>query len=390
MIEPSNILKQFLSYSFAEVDKIKQDFISKGYQIIDLGVGDPSDPTYEGIVEGLKKGAEKHAKTGYPPYDGREELKYAISEWLKRRFKIDVDYKKQIVVTSGSKEAIFHFPLAFLNQGDRVLIHSIGYPPYKSGTIFAGGIPIYYSIKEENHFLPDLNEIEELIKKYKPKIMWVNYPNNPTTVIAKKDFYADLINITRKYNVIVASDEAYIDIYEDEIPPSILEATNDWSNIVAFHSLSKRNNATGLRIGFVVGGEEIIRYFLALKTQIDSGVANVLQEAAVYAFRDDSHAEYMRKVYSRRRAMLKRALERKGIKCYSEATIYIWAKVNDSISFVKRLLSLDGERKIGINATPGKLLALNEDQEANKFVRFALVANEDHIKLASEIIEEKL
>jgi LL-diaminopimelate aminotransferase len=238
--------------------------------------------------------------------------------------------------------------------------------------------------------LPNSNEVEELIKKYKPKIMWVNYPNNPTTVIAKRDFYADLINITRRYNVIVASDEAYIDIYEDEIPPSILEATNDWSNIVAFHSLSKRNNATGLRIGFVVGGEEIIRYFLALKTQIDSGVANVLQEAAVYAFRDYSHAEYMRKVYSRRRSLLKRTLERKGIKCYSEATIYIWAKVNDSISFVKRLLSLDNERKIGINATPGKLLALNEDQEANKFVRFALVANEDHIKLASEIIEEKL
>jgi len=390
MIEPSNTLRQFLSYSFAEVDKIKQDFLKKGYRIIDLGVGDPSDPMYEGIVEGLKKGAEKHVRSGYPPYDGREELKYAISEWLKRRFKIDVDYKKQIIVTSGSKEAIFHFPLAFLNQGDRVLIPSIGYPPYKSGTIFANGIPIYYRIKEQNHFLPDLNEVEDLMKKYKPKIMWVNYPNNPTTVIARREFYSELIEISRKYNVIVASDEAYIDIYEKEAPPSILEASNDWSNLVAFHSLSKRNNATGLRVGFVVGGEEIIKYFIALKTQIDSGVANVLQESAIYAFKDDSHVEYMRKVYSRRRAMLKEALENKGIKCYSEATIYIWTMVNDSIDFAKRLLNLDERNKIGINVTPGKFLALNEDSEASKFVRFALVANDEYIKLASEIIKEKL
>jgi len=391
MIEPSSILKKFLSYSFAEVDKAKQEAIKQGYQIIDLGVGDPSDPMYEGIIEGLKVGAEKHARTGYPPYIGHEELRVAIADWLKRRFGIEVDYTKQIVVTGGSKEAIFHFPMAILNQDDKVLIPSIGYPPYKSGTMFAGGIPIYYKISEKNEFLPDIDEIENLFQKYKPKIMWINYPNNPTTAIASIEYYRDLIEIAKKYNVILASDEAYIDIYYDEKPVSILQASNDWSNLIAFHSLSKRNNATGLRVGFVVGGEELIRYFAALKTQIDSGVANVLQEGAIRAFKDDFHAEKMRKIYAKRRELLIRALEEKGIKCYSYASIYVWAKTGDSISFAKKLLNIDSKRRIGINATPGKVLALDdEDEEANNFVRFALVANDEHIKLASEIIREKL
>ena len=165
MIKPSETLKKFLNYSFAEVDRAKQEAIKNGYQIIDLGVGDPSDPMYDGIIEGLKVGAEKHARTGYPPYIGHEELRVAIAEWLKRRFGIDVDSNKQIVITSGSKEAIFHFPMAFLNQEDKVLIPSIGYPPYRSGTMFAGGIPVYYSIKESNGFLPNLEELEFLFQK---------------------------------------------------------------------------------------------------------------------------------------------------------------------------------------------------------------------------------
>ncbi|HLI46226.1 MAG TPA: aminotransferase class I/II-fold pyridoxal phosphate-dependent enzyme [Geobacterales bacterium] len=391
MIKPSETLKKFLNYSFAEVDRAKQEAIKNGYQIIDLGVGDPSDPMYDGIIEGLKVGAEKHARTGYPPYIGHEELRVAIAEWLKRRFGIDVDSNKQIVITSGSKEAIFHFPMAFLNQEDKVLIPSIGYPPYRSGTMFAGGIPVYYSIKESNGFLPNLEELEFLFQKYRPKIMWLNYPNNPTTAIAGIDFYQELIALARKYDVILASDEAYIDIYYDVKPVSILQASNDWSNLIAFHSLSKRNNATGLRVGFVVGGEEIVKYFAALKTQMDSGVANVLQEGALRAFKDDNHAEKMRQIYAKRRALLKEALESKGIRCYSFATIYIWAKTGNSVAFTKKLLNLDPKNRIGINVTPGKLLALDEDEnDADQFVRFALVANDEHIKLASEIIKEKL
>jgi len=221
--------------------------------------------------------------------------------------------------------------------------------------------------------------------------MWLNYPNNPTTAIAGIDFYQELIALARKYDVILASDEAYIDIYYDVKPVSILQASNDWSNLIAFHSLSKRNNATGLRVGFVVGGEEIVKYFAALKTQMDSGVANVLQEGALRAFKDDNHAEKMRQIYAKRRALLKEALESKGIRCYSFATIYIWAKTGNSVAFTKKLLNLDPKNRIGINVTPGKLLALDEDEnDADQFVRFALVANDEHIKLASEIIKEKL
>ncbi len=391
MIEPSNVLKNFLSYSLAEVDNAKNDAIKKGFRVIDLGVGDPKN-LYEGAVEGLKIGAEKYKNTGYPPYSGIKELRTVVSEWFKKRFGLEVNADEQVIITNGSKEAIFHFPMAFLNPGDYALVPSIGYPPYKAGVMFAGGKPIYYDLKEENGFLPELERIEEIFNKFKPKLMWINYPNNPTTVIAKKEFYSKLINLARDHDVIIASDEAYIEIYDEEKPSSILEASKSWDNVVAFHSLSKRSGTTGLRIGFVVGGENLIRYFTALKTQMDSGIANPIQEAAIHALLDENHVEENRRIYNRRRRILSEALKKKGFKTYSLSSIYVWTKISqDSVSFVKRLLEIDRQRKIGINATPGKYLVLKEgSDEADEFVRFSLTASDNEISLASQIIEENL
>ncbi|MBI2971876.1 MAG: aminotransferase class I/II-fold pyridoxal phosphate-dependent enzyme [Candidatus Aenigmarchaeota archaeon] len=389
MIESSERLKRFSTYAFAEVDKAKEAAAQKGFRIIDFGVGDPTDPLYEGAIKGLQQGAEKHARSGYPSYIGMKEFRTAASEWLERRFQVSVDPETQITATAGAKEAIFHFPFAFINPGDAVLMPSIGYPPYKAGTVFAGGIPVYYDLREENNFLPDVHEIEQLLEANKNiQLMWINSPHNPTTVVAKKKLFEELIELAQKHNVIMASDEAYTEMYLHEKPHSLLEFSDDWSNLVIFHSLSKRSNATGLRIGFAAGGADIIRHYRTLRTQIDSGVANAIQEAAIAAWKDEQHVESMRQMYNKRRDVMTAALKAAGMKYWAEAAFYLWVKVGDSMGFAKKLLQLDAKNKVGINVTPGKMLALTDTAYADAYARFALVPSLDDTKQAAELIRE--
>ncbi len=389
---PSNRLKEFSTYAFAEVDKAKDEARKKGFRIIDFGVGDPTDALYDGAIKAAQRGLEKHSRSGYPSYIGMKEFRAAATEWLEKRFDVNADSETQITATAGSKEAVFHFPFAFINPGDAVLMPSIGYPPYKAGTVFAGGTPVYYELKEENNFLADLNEIENLLKKNKKiKIIWINYPHNPTTVMASKKFLEDIVEIAEKFDVIIASDEAYTEMYIDKKPFSVLQFSDDWENIIAFHSLSKRSNATGLRIGFVAGGENIIKHYRNLRTQIDSGVANAVQEAAIAAWKDEKHVEEMRQMYNKRRNIITSALKNARLEYWAEATFYIWVKVNgSSIDFAKKMLKLDEKKKVGINVTPGKILALNDAENADNYVRFALVPSLKDTKLAAELITENL
>ncbi len=390
-MEPSERLKQFSTYAFAEIDKSRDEARNNGFRIIDFGVGDPTDALYEGAIKGLQVGAEKHAHSGYPSYIGMKEFRQAVAAWMEKRFGVRADAETQITATAGAKEAVFHLPFAFINPGDAVLMPSIGYPPFKSGTVFAGGVPVYYGLKEENNFLPDIGEIENaLISNKKIRIIWINYPHNPTTVTANRKFFDGIIELSQKYNVIVASDEAYTEMYANEKPHSILEFSDNWDNLIAFHSLSKRSNATGLRIGFAAGGADVIKNYRALRTQIDSGVANAIQEAAIAAWKDENHVEEMRRMYNERRSIMTAALKDVGIKHWAEATFYIWAKVGDSTGFAKKMMQLDVEKKIGINVTPGKFLALNDDENANNYVRFALVPPLNDTKLAADLIREHL
>jgi len=388
MINPSNNLKQFTTYAFYEIDRAKEEAVKRGFKIIDFGVGDPTEPLYEGAIKALQEGAVKHARSGYPSYIGMKALREKYSEWLKRRFNIYVDYDEQITITAGAKEAIFHFPLAFLNTGDYALIPSIGYPPYKTGTVFAGGIPVFYKLSEKNDFLPNVDEIEEKIKEFKKvKLIYLNYPNNPTSKVAGKKVYEEIIEIARDKDIIVASDECYSEIYFDEKPYSILNFSDDWSNLIVFNSLSKRSNATGLRVGFVFGGKEIIKYFRMLKMQIDSGIPNAIQEAAIAALDDERHVEENRKLYRTKRDILIKTLRSLDIKYYAESTFYVWAKLsNNSMETAKKILELDKERKIGINVTPSKMLCLDPNEDINTYARFALVPSVDDIKLACEIL----
>ena len=392
MVEPSDKMKEFATYAFDEVDKAREVAGKNGFKIIDFGVGDPTDPLYDGAIKGLQQGAKKHAESGYPSYIGMKEFREAASQWLKNRFNVNVDPAAQITSTAGSKEGVFHFPFAFLNPGDAVLMPSIGYPPYKAGTVFAGGIPVYYEMTEENNFLPNINELENTLKQNKKiKIIWINSPQNPTTVVTPPKLFESFVELADKYNVIIASDEAYTEMFIKEKPHSILEYSNDWKNIIAFHSLSKRSNFTGIRIGFAVGGQEIIKNYRNLRTQVDSGVANAIQQAAIEAWKDEKHVADMRKMYDERRDIITSALKNAGLKYWAEAAFYIWVKINgSSMEFAKKMLQLDSKKKIGINVTPGKFLALNNAAYADKYVRFALVPSLQDTKLAAELIKGNL
>jgi|BEDMetMinimDraft_2_1075160.scaffolds.fasta_scaffold00073_21 Aspartate/tyrosine/aromatic aminotransferase len=388
MVIPSNKLKQFTTYAFYEIDRAKEIAVKKGFKIIDFGVGDPTEPLYEGAIKALQEGAVKHARSGYPSYVGMKDLREKCSEWIKRRFNVYVDPEEQITITAGAKEAIFHFPMAFLNDGDEALIPSIGYPPYKAGTVFAGGRPVYYKLKEENDFLPDPEEIKKLIKENRNvKLIYLNYPNNPTSKLATRKIYEELVEISNEYDIILASDECYCEIYFDEKPISILNVTDDYKNIVVFNSLSKRSNATGLRVGFVYGDKEIIKYFRMLKMQIDSGIPNSIQEAAIAALSDEKHVEDNRELYRMKRDMLIKSLKELNIKYYAESTFYVWARLSENtMETSKNLLELDKEKRIGINVTPSKMLSLDPEETLNSYVRFALVPSVEDIELASELL----
>jgi LL-diaminopimelate aminotransferase len=256
MFEFSQRISQLPPYLFAQIDKKKREKIAQGVDVIDLGVGDPDIPTPKPIVDAMKRAVEKPEHHRYPSYEGMLSFRQAVADWYKRRFGVELDPEKEVITLIGSKEGIAHFPLAFVNPGDVVLCPDPAYPVYKIGTIFAGGIPYILPLKEENNFLPDFKSVPSDVLK-KAKIIWVNYPNNPTSATATREFYKELIDWAREHNIIVASDLAYSEIYFDgEKPPSILEIEGAKDVAIEFHSLSKTFNMTGWRLGMAVGNEK--------------------------------------------------------------------------------------------------------------------------------------
>ena len=249
-------------YPFAEIDKKVAKLRSSGRRVIDFGVGDPSSPAPDFVIQALTQAGREHATTGYPSYIGLPGFREAAARYMSSNFGIKLNADREISSTIGSKEAVFNFPLGFINPGDMVICPTPGYPVYKTGTEFAGGIPYLVPLLPENNFLIDLKSIPDEVAQ-KAKIIWTNYPNSPTGVCAPKEWLEELISWGRKNNVIIAADEGcYIDIYFGPKPLSILElAGNNYEGIITFYSLSKRNNMTGYRTGFVAGDELIINGF---------------------------------------------------------------------------------------------------------------------------------
>lgn len=388
-IQPSDKLKNLAPYAFKEINDKVEALRKRGITPIDFGVGDPSEPTPDFVIEGLTEAGRKHAKTGYPNYAGSLDFREAAARYMKRRFGVILDPESEISSNIGSKEAIFNFPEGFINPGDTVIIPSPGYPPMRTGTIFAGGKPYFVPLLAENDFLIDYAAIPAEVCK-RAKIIWLNYPNSPTGAIASREYYEGLAAWAREHSIIIAADEGcYIDIYFVEKPISILEVARE--GVIVFYSLSKRNNMTGYRVGFVAGDSAVISIFKKLKMNIDSGTPDVIQEVAIKALDDDHHIAQMRKLYEKKRDILLAALKGIGLETKnSEATFYIWQKVfsdttpqaGSDLEFAKKLL----DPSIAIVVTPGSLISDECEGKINPgkgYVRFALVPAVSEIKEAA-------
>ena len=352
-IEPAGRIKTLPPYLFAAIDEMKKKAIARGVDIINLGIGDPDLPTPAPIVERMRQevGNPKHHQ--YPSYEGMLSFRQAVADWYKRRFGVALDPADEVLTLIGSKEGIGHVPLAFVDPGDVVLVPSPGYPVFPVGTGFAGGTPYVMPLTKANHFLPDLQAIPKDVAR-KAKLMFINYPNNPTSVTAGKDFFKRVVAFANEHRIIVCHDAAYSEIYYDgRKPASFLEAEGAKEVGVEFHSLSKTFNMTGWRIGFAVGNKQVLAGLGKVKSNLDSGVFQAVQEAGIVGLRDgDALAEGIRSVYQERRAALLPGLKRIGLEVEPlHAAFYVWITVPKgftSAAFTAHLLE-----KAGIVTTPG-------------------------------------
>jgi LL-diaminopimelate aminotransferase len=375
-------VKNLPPYLFAAIDIMKQEAVKKGVDLIDLSIGDPDIPTPGHIVQSMKKAVEKPAHHRYPSYEGMLSFKQAVADWYKKRFNVKLDPKTEVLSLIGSKEGIGHIPLAFINPGDAVLVPSPGYPVYPVATLFAGGKSHIMPLLEKNSYLPDLDAVPGSVLK-KAKLMFVNYPNNPTSAVAGRDFYKDVIDFAAKNNIIVCHDAAYSEIYYDNRKPlSFLQIPGAKDVGIEFHSLSKTYNMTGWRIGFAVGNANVLFGLGKIKTNLDSGVFQAIQEASIEALSTKEPVlENIRDIYQERRDVLYNGLKALGFELKKPmATFYLWTKVPKgftSSGFVTHLLE-----NTGVLGTPGNGFGA----PGEGYIRFALTVSAKRMKEAVERI----
>jgi len=373
-------IEELPPYLFAEIDRKKQEMLEKGVDIIDLGIGDPDLPTPSRIVEAMKSSIGDPATHRYPSYRGMPEFRQAVAQWYRRRFGVDLDPTDEVLTLIGSKEGIAHVPLAFADPDDVVLVPNPGYPVYRVATLFAGGVPYFLPLLKENAFLPDFSKIPPTTCQ-KAKLLFINYPNNPTGAVADSEFFEKVVEFASEHEIIVCHDAAYTEIaYEGYKPTSFLEVEGAKTVGVEFHSLSKTFNMTGWRVGFVVGNAEVIDALGKIKTNVDSGVFGAIQRAGVEALESDEveHREIL-DIYQRRRDLMVGTLWDAGLELEKpKAAFYLWIAVPKgytSTEFTTLLLT-----EAGIVATPGN--GFGEYGEG--YVRLSLTIDEERLHEAAK------
>jgi len=377
-IDLAGRVKNLPPYLFAAIDKMKQEALSKGVDLIDLSIGDPDTPTPRHIIERMRKAVKNPAHHQYPSYSGMLSFRQAVAAWYKKRFNVTLDPVTEVLSLIGSKEGIGHVPLAFVNPGDVVLVPSPGYPVYPVATLFAGGISHTMPLREKNGYLPDLKAIPRSVLK-KAKLMFVNYPNNPTSACAGRAFYKDVVSFAARNNIIVCHDAAYSEIYyDDKKPMSFLQVPGAKDAGMEFHSLSKTYNMTGWRIGFAVGNKDAIAGLGKIKTNLDSGIFQAIQEAGIEALHtDDAVLKKIRDMYQERRDALYEGLNTLGLAVDKpKASFYFWVKCPkgySSMDFTVHLLN-----NAGILSTPGNGFGA----PGEGYIRFALTVPIKKIKEA--------
>ena len=383
-IQLAERVRQIPPYLFAEIDRKKRELRAKGVDLIDLGIGDPDLPTPERIIARLGEAAQDARNHRYPSYEGMLDFRQAVANWYEKRFHVSLDPDAEVLTLIGSKEGIAHIPLAFVDQGDYVLVPNPGYPVYRVATLFAGGTPHFMPLLRENQFLPDLSEIPTGIAE-RAKLMFINYPNNPTAAVAERPFFEEVVEFGDKHGIIVCHDAAYSEIaYNGYRPMSLMEVEGARDVGIEFHSLSKTFNMTGWRIGSAVGNPEIIAGLGKIKTNIDSGAFQAVQIAAAEAYNGYGiETDEIINTYQARRDLLVEAIRAVGLEVEPpKATFYIWASVPKgytSAQFAAHLME-----KSGIVATPG----IGFGDAGEGYIRFSLTAGDDRLREAANRLEE--
>jgi LL-diaminopimelate aminotransferase len=371
-------------YLFAEIDKVKDEMRRKGVDLISLGIGDPDLPTPPHIVQALQAAAQKIVNHQYPPYEGTQAFRSAVAQWYQRRFGVTLDPATEVLSLIGSKEGIGHLPLAYVNPGDVVLVPDPGYPVYHAGTVFAGGEPVVMPLRASNGFLPDLKAIAPEQAR-RAKIMFINYPNNPTAAVAPKEFFQDVVEFAHRHHIIVCHDAAYSEVaFGGHRPVSFLEVDGARDVGIEMHSLSKTYNMTGWRVGFAVGNAQMLAGLAIIKTNLDSGVFMAVQDAAVAALTGlDACVEEMRGIYQRRQEITLAGLKEIGLQAERpQATFYLWVPVPPP--YTSSELTTRMIREAGVVPTPG----IGFGAHGEGFIRLSLTVDDHRIREAIERLKK--
>jgi succinyldiaminopimelate transaminase len=383
MARISPVLSGLASYPFVRLEDAKRQVAARGIELLDFGVGDPREPTPALIRDALKASvAETHR---YPLAQGLPELRQAVAAWCGRRFGVALDPDREVIPTLGSKEAIFLLALVVVDRAagrNLVAVTEPGYPVPERGALFAGGEPVRLPLREEHGFLPDLDAVPADVWR-RLVLFWVNYPNNPTGATAPPAFYARLAALAQEHDFVLASDEAYSELWFERPPVSALQVP-DRRNLLVFNTLSKRSSMTGYRCGFAAGDPDLVAALRAFRPNVGTAPQEFVQRAGVVAWGDEAHVEATRNAYRRKREVFLELFARKGVRVAgSAATMYLWIQVPEgetSEGFAGRLL------EHGVVVSPGSFFGPSGDG----YARVALVPGLEDCRKAAATLEEVL
>ena len=372
----SKRIEKIPPYLFTAISRKIAEKRAAGADVISFAIGDPDIPTPPHIMAELHRAADDPANHRYPESDSLPELRRAVAEWYKKRFDLDFDPDKEILPLIGSKEGIANVAYCLIDPGDIALVPDPGYPVYRAGTLFAGGEPYYMPLKEEDGFLPDLNAIPEDIAK-RAKVMWLNYPNNPTGAVADLAFFQEAVAFAKKYDIAICHDGPYSEVaYDGYKPVSFLQAEGAREVGIEFHSLSKSFNMTGWRIGMALGNATLINALFRIKDNVDSGIPQAIQLMAIAALNGPQDAiDEHNAIYEHRRDVLVEALRQCGFRVESpKASLYIWAHVPEGYTSADMAARLIDE--IDVVVTPGT----GYGQYGEGYVRLSITTADDRVE----------
>ena len=368
-------VKQLPPYLFVGISRAIAEKKKQGIDVISFGIGDPDIPTPHTVIEELKKSSEISANHRYPETEGLPEYRASVAKFYKNRFGVDLDPESQIINLIGAKECIAHAPLCFIDPGDIAICPNPAYPVYEIGTMFAGGECYMVNLEESKNYLLDPADIPSDIAK-KAKILWINYPNNPTGACADINYFENIVNFCKQYDIALLHDACYTEVtFDGYIAPSILEVDGAMDICIEFHSLSKTANMTGWRVGTAVGNTEMINALMRVKSNIDSGLPQAIQQMGISAFNlSKDWLFHNNEIYRKRRDKIVNVLNSIGVKTSTpKAGLYIWTPIPDgftSAQFATKLLE-----EVDVVVTPGN----GYGSAGEGYIRLSLTIPDDQI-----------